>query len=56
MSKLTESKSQNQVLLEKIIDLIPPKEQEELKQKVEKFTAQLNLTSNTKKAEKQKRN
>jgi len=55
MSKLTESKSQNQVLLEKIIDLIPPKEQEELKQKVEKFTAQLNLTSNTKKSRKTKK-
>ena len=55
MSKLNESKSQNQVLLEKIIDLIPPKEQEELKQKVEKFTAQLNLTSNTKKSRKTKK-
>lgn len=55
MNKLTESKTQNQVLLEKIIDLIPPKEQEELKQKVEKFTAQLNLTSNTKKSRKTKK-
>jgi len=55
MSKISESKSENQVLLEKIIDLIPPKEQEELKQKVEKFTAQLNLTSNTKKSRKTKK-
>ena len=55
MSKLNDRKSQNQVLLEKIIDLIPPKEQEELKQKVEKFTAQLNLTSNTKKSRKTKK-
>ena len=55
MNKLTESKSQNKVLLEKIIDLIPPKEQEELKQKVEKFTSQLNLTSNTKKSRKTKK-
>ena len=42
-----QKENQNQVLLDKIINLIPPNEQEELKQKVEKFTALMNLPSNS---------
>ena len=46
-----QKENQNQVLLDKIINLIPPNEQEELKQKVEKFTALMNLPSNSTQAQ-----
>ena len=46
MSKTTENEEENQLLLKKIMNLIPKDEQAELMQKVDNLTSKNNLSNN----------